>query len=189
MRLPGVQVRRPVLVRPVADVGFLGALSIPSDFFWVSRDPVPIAGMAYPSRADWSLLAELGFGHVVCLTHDDPPYDPSPLGLSAVALDDLYHGRPPSDPEAERERVLDAAAAAAGAVRRGEGVVVHCRGGRGRAGSVLGSALVMLGLDADAVVAWLDLLHRRRGKAGWPESPWQAEVVRSLDPKEPAGSA
>lgn len=172
--------RRPVLVRPVADVGFLGALSVPSDFFWVSRDPVPIAGMSYPARADWALLAEHGFAHVVCLTHDEAPYDPSPLGLTAVALDDLYHGREPSDPERERERVVGAAAAAAAAVRRGEGVLVHCRGGRGRAGSVLGSGLVMLGLEADEVVRWLDLLHRRRGKAGWPESPWQEQVVRSI---------
>lgn len=172
--------RRPVLLRPVADVGFLGALSIPSDFFWVSRDPVPIAGMAFPARADWSLLAGLGFGHVVCLTHDDPPYDPAPLGLTAVGLDDLYHGRPPSDPDAEQRRVLHAAGAAVAAVGRGEGVVVHCRGGRGRAGTVLGSALVMLGLDSGEVVAWLDLLHRRRGKAGWPESAWQEAVVRSV---------
>lgn len=175
-----------MLVRPVADVGFLGAFSIPSDFFWVSRDPVPIAGMAYPARADWSMLAGLGFGHVVCLTCDDPPYDPAPLGMTAVALDDLYHGGPPSDPEAERKRVLRAAGAAAEAVRRHEGVAVHCRGGRGRTGAVLGSALVMLGLDADEVVAWLDLLHCRRGKAGWPESAWQEAIVRSIADGDPA---
>jgi hypothetical protein len=28
------------------------------------------------------------------------------------------------------------------------------------------------------VVEYLDRLNKRRGKLGWPESPWQAEMVR-----------
>jgi hypothetical protein len=51
-------------------------------------------------------------------------------------------------------------------------------GGRGRTGTVVGVALVQLGHDGDDVV---DYLHRTavgRGRRGWPESPWQANVVR-----------
>ena len=51
-----------------AHTGFLGALCVPDDLYWVSRTPVALAGMSYPGRADWSLLASLGIGHVVCLT-------------------------------------------------------------------------------------------------------------------------
>ena len=59
----------------------------------------------------------------------------------------------------------------------GEGVVVHCHGGRGRTGSVIGSALVLLGHDPDTVIDWLYRVQRTRGRRGWPEQPWQAEVV------------
>jgi hypothetical protein len=45
---------------------------------------------------------------------------------------------------------------------------------------VLGSALVMLGHDADTVVAYLDRIHTIRGKGGWPESAWQAEAVYKI---------
>jgi protein-tyrosine phosphatase len=55
---------------------------------------------------------------------------------------------------------------------------VHCMGGRGRTGTVIGVALVMLGHDADDTVAYLDRVARARGRRGWPESPWQANVVR-----------
>lgn len=64
-------------------------------------------------------------------------------------------------------------------LRAGEGVVVHCLGGTGRTGTVLGCVLVQLGHDADEVVRYLDGLHRSRSRAGWPEAAWQADVVRS----------
>ena len=62
----------------------------------------------------------------------------------------------------------------------GEGVVVHCHAGRGRTGTVIGGALVMLGHDPETVVDWLHRVQRTRGKRGWPEQPWQAEVVLSV---------
>jgi hypothetical protein len=52
-------------------------------------------------------------------------------------------------------------------------------GGRGRTGTVIGVALVRLGHDPDAVIEYLHQLAVGRGRRGWPESPWQAEVVRS----------
>ena len=97
------------LLAPGAEVGFLGAAAMPAELYFVCRSPVALAGMAYPSRIDWSLLAAEGVAHVVCLTHDDPPYDPSPLAVHGIALQDLFarHGGP-DDPERERERVLRA---------------------------------------------------------------------------------
>ena len=43
-----------------AHTGFLGRLCVPDDLYWVSRTPVALAGMSYPGRADWSLLAARG---------------------------------------------------------------------------------------------------------------------------------
>ncbi len=166
------------LLAPAAEVGFLGAVAMPAELYFVTRTPAALVGMAYPSRVDWSLLAEEGVHHVVCLTHDDPPYDASPLLVHGVALQDLFaRTAGPDDTAAERERVLRAAGIVVDAVQRGEGVAVHCRGGRGRAGTVLGVALVQLGHDPKRVVDYLDRLHRARSKDGWPEHPWQAELV------------
>jgi hypothetical protein len=168
----------PKLLPVGSEVGFLGNVAIPAELYFVARVPAPIAGMAYPSRLDWELLAAEGVRHVVCLTHDTPPYDCSPVEFHGVVLQDLF-ARPagPDDPDAERARVERAASIVADAVRRGEGVAVHCRGGRGRAGTVLGVALVQLGHDPRRIVTYLDALHHARGKDGWPEHPWQAAQV------------
>jgi hypothetical protein len=168
-----------------AHTGFLGALCVPDDLYWVSRTPVALAGMSYPGRADWSLLAGEGIGHVVCLTHDVAPYDPSPCTVTALKLQDLVSGQPPANPDRERDLAIDAAADVVKHMREGVGVAVHCMGGRGRTGTVIGVALVQLGHDPEAVIEYLHQLAVGRGRRGWPESPWQADVVRS-NPIEPA---
>jgi len=162
-----------------AHTGFLGALCVPDDLYWVSRDPVALAGMAYPGRGEWALLASEGVGHVVCLTHDVVPYDPTPCTVSAIRLQDLIGGDPPNDPDREYGLVDAAAADVIAHLARGIGVAVHCMGGRGRTGTVLGVVLVRLGHDPQAVIEYLHRLAVGRGRRGWPESPWQAEVVRS----------
>src|SRR4051794_23434607 len=168
------------LVPPGSIVGFLGDLAVPADFYWVAREPVPLAGMAYPGRVDWGALAAEGVGHGGCLTQDVLRYAPAPLTQTAVRLEDLYHGGPPSDPAAEQARVLEAAAAVVSHFEAGTGVVVHCMGGRGRAGTVLGAALVRFGHAPDDVVDYLHRVHVGRGrKDGWPESAWQAGIVRA----------
>ncbi len=163
---------------PGTDTGkWIGELCIPDDFYWVARTPVALAGMAYPGRADWALLREAGIGHVVCLTADAPPLDYEPCTVTAIRLQDLVSGGPPKDPEAERARVEQAADDVVAHLERNVGVAVHCMGGRGRTGTVIGVALVRLGHSPDDVV---DYLHRSaigRGRRGWPESPWQADVV------------
>lgn len=172
---------KPKLLAPAGEVGFLGDAAIPADLYFVTREPVPIVGMGYPARVEWPLLHAEGVHHVVCLTHDEPLYDASPLAVTAIALEDMYAAPAagPRDADAELARVRRAADAVVDAVQRGEGIAVHCRGGRGRAGTVIGVALVRLGLDARLVVQHLDAIHRARGKGGWPEHPWQASAVLS----------
>jgi Swiss Army Knife protein, DSP-PTPase phosphatase domain len=162
-----------------AHTGFLGGLCVPDDLYWIARDPVALAGMAYPGRADWDLLFDNGIGHVVCLSHAEPKYDPAPCTLTAMRLQDLVSGSDPRDPTRERALVEEAAADVTAHLERGVGVAVHCMGGRGRTGTVIGVALVRLGHEPDAVVEHLDRVARARGRRGWPESPWQSAVVRA----------
>ena len=167
------------LLPPGAHTGFLGDLCVPDDLYWIARAPVALAGMSYPGRADWKLLHEHGIGHVVCLSTDRPAYDPAPCSLTAIRLQDLVSGGDPDDPDQERALVEQAAVDVVTQLDRGIGVAVHCMGGRGRTGTVIGTALVRLGHGPDAVVAHLDRVAKARGRRGWPESPWQAAVVRS----------
>ena len=169
---------KPTLLPPGARPGFLGTLSVPGDLWWVCTDPTPLAGMAYPRRGAWDALAERGFRHVVDLTRDAAKYDPSPLTSHAFRLSDLIVRRRPPDAERDEARIVAASELIAGWWSAGEGVVVHCHGGRGRTGAVLGSTLVRLGHDPDEVVDWLHRVQRTRGRRGWPEQAWQAEVVR-----------
>ena len=164
---------------PGAHTGFLGDLCVPDDLYWVAREPVALAGMSYPGRADWARLHDLGIGHVLCLSHDAPGYDPAPCTMTAMRLQDLVSGGDPSDPERERALVDTAAADVVAHLERGVGVAVHCMGGRGRTGTVIGVALVRLGSDPETVVDYLDRVAKARGRRGWPESPWQSAVVRS----------
>jgi hypothetical protein len=168
------------LLPPASEVRFVGPMAMPAELYFLARRPVALAGMAYPARVDWDALHDEGLRHVVCLTHDEAPYDPSPLTVTAIALQDLYTGVVPDDPVAEVEYIRRAATVVVDAIAAGDGVVVHCRGGRGRAGTVIGAALVMLGHEPEAVVHHLDRIHTIRGKGGWPESAWQADAVRSI---------
>ena len=167
----------PRLLPPGARPGFIGPLSVPGDLWWVCIDPVPLAGMGYPRTGAWEALAERGFVHVVDLTRDAAKYDPSPLESHAFRLADLIVRRRPPEPERDEARIVAAADLVVERWRAGEGVLVHCHGGRGRTGAVLGSALVRLGHDANTIVDWLHRVQRTRGRRGWPEQAWQAEVV------------
>lgn len=170
-----------------AFTGFLGNLCVPDDLYWVTRDPVALAGMPYPGRADWSLLEAEGIGHVLCLSHDVAPYDASPCTVSAFRLQDLVSGKPPKEPEREQELVEHAADDAVAHLELGIGVAVHCMGGRGRTGTVIGVVLVRMGHDPEAVIEYLHNLAVGRGRRGWPESPWQASVVRAAQPLRESG--
>ena len=150
---------------------------MPADLYWVTRAPAPLAGMGYPRGNSWVALHDAGIRHVVCLTHEVAPYDAAPLAIHPAPLQDLYTRDEPDDPVLERERALAAARHVVACLDAGEGVVVHCHAGRGRTGTVIGAALVSLGHEPATVVDWLHRVQRTRGKRGWPEQPWQADVV------------
>jgi len=138
-----------------------------------TKRPARLAGMAFPSpETHWDALYALGFRLVVRLHPGD--YDPSPLAVREVLLEDLYGGMTPSDPGAEEARVWEAARIAAESLERGEGVFVHCLGGTGRTGTVVACTLRLLGRPVEEAIARVKTRLPR-----WPESPWQEEVVRS----------
>lgn len=170
------------LIEPADMPGVEGA-EVPQQVYLVTHQPAPLAGMAFPGwhGLRWEALADLGVESVVCLTGDSCAYEPAPLRvLRAVELEDLEHGGPPRRPAEEANLVRQAALHVLRELRQGRGVVVHCAGGTGRTGTVIGCALRGLGHEAAAVLAYLDRLNRGRGKRGWPESPWQAEMVQTF---------
>ncbi|MEW5958458.1 MAG: hypothetical protein AB1801_12075 [Chloroflexota bacterium] len=168
----------PLLLAPLKRETFFH-LEVPGDFYWLCREPVVLAGMAYPSWPSlWAEMYAVGLRHVVCLTADEFPYDPDPLNpLDAVALQDLFGGRLPVGPDRERECIYKIARQAAHRLEKGEGVVVHCAG---RTGTVPGCVLRALGFEAVEVLRYLNALHQKRGHDGWPESGWQATVVEEF---------
>ena len=147
---------------------------------WVCRTPGLLAGMARPLGLSWTVLAEAGLTDVVSLQEEEEPaYDPAPLTGHWRPLQDLSGRLQPDDPEQEMVRLDAAVSLVQRLMDAGRGTVVHCFGGRGRTGTVVGAVLVGLGHHPDVVEAWLDRLHRARGKSdGWPESPWQSEILR-----------
>ena len=84
----------------------MGPMAMPAELYFLARQPVALAGMAYPSRVDWQALHDEGLRHVVCLTHDEAPYDPTPLAITAIALQDLYTGYVPDDTERSARTVV-----------------------------------------------------------------------------------
>jgi rhodanese/phosphatase family protein len=167
------------LIQP-SDMPPITGLAVPDEFYWVLQQPAPLAGMSYPSpRTPWQDLAAAGFRHVVCLTGAGPGYEPAPLIIShSTNLQDLYGGGSPRQPEEEETLVAEAALAVVRRLQAGDGVVIHCAGGTGRTGTVMGCVLRVFGASAMEVITYLDQLHRARGKSGWPESVWQAQVVQ-----------
>ncbi len=157
-------------------------VQVPKEFYWVLAEPTPLAGMKYPAASfPWSNLHAAGFAKVVSL--HPGPYDPTPLTkVFSEHLEDLVSGGPPQDDMREREKISRAVKALVGALKSRQGVVVHCVGGRGRSGTVLGCCLRELGFGADEIIEYLDRLHKARSKPGWPESLWQSSVVHEWNP-------
>lgn len=158
----------------------IAGIEIPDEFYWVLTSPAPLAGMKYPRPSlPWANLKAAGFEWVVSLHRDRGSYSPEPLEIACVEhLEDLVAGEPPRNETLEEEKIKRAVAATVSCLQLGEGVVVHCHGGRGRTGTVIGCVLRELGFESDEVIGFLDRVHKARGKPGWPEAVWQSTLVR-----------
>ncbi len=154
-----------------ADQGPLVAgLRVPDGPYCVLRAPGPLAEMRLPGPTwPWRAIHDGGVSDLVSLRPCS--FDPGPLTkVFADQLEDLVSGGPPRKPEREVSLIRAAVGATMESLQAGRGVVVHCRGDRGRTGTVLGCVLRELGDDGDAVVGYLNAVDLKRGKEGWPES-------------------
>jgi len=156
----------------------INGIDVPVELYWVISTPAPLAGIRFPRTGfPWTSLQAVGFSQVVSLHPGS--FDPYPLELCfQEQLEDLSRGGLPADPSAEHARIQRAVTAVITTWRSGHGVVVHCAGGRGRTGTVIGCALRELGFQPAEVISFLDRVHKTRGRPGWPESKWQGELVQ-----------
>ena len=145
------------LLTPLA-MPVIEGIRVPLKFYVVLKEPVPLAG---------------------CLCDSEVSYDPYPLKvLFSAELEDLHYGNAPNDPDTLEWLVRKAASVVKREMEAGKGIVVHCVGGIGRTGTVIGCVLRDLGFSADEVIDYLDRINKSRGFRGWPETEWQAEMVR-----------
>jgi len=157
-------------------------MGLPKSVFVVGSFPGCLVGMAYPPQnLPWLKLHEMGVQKVVCLCNQRPNYHPNPCEFGfCTDLEDLVGGFWPEDPEAEGAKVNAAVDATLRLISANTGTVVHCIGGRGRTGTVIGGVLVRLGMPVADVQSYLDGLSRQAGKDGWPESPWAIRFLETL---------
>jgi hypothetical protein len=148
--------------------------------------PLGAAKLPGPST-DWQRLSSSGFRWVICAGSDNPRYRPCPLEfLKRIELTDLSETPEPEEPDAEFDRIAAIASTASSRLREG-GILVHCVGGRGRTGTIIGAILRHRGYDSAEIIDFLNTTYRRVGKPGWPESPWQSQVIGRLQ-VPPAGA-
>jgi len=158
----------------------IDGIRIPLNLYVVLKEPAPLAGMSYPGiRTPWEKIGNAGFSGIVCLCDSEVSYDPYPLKvLFSAELEDLHYGNAPEDPGTQEWLVRKATNVIRGEMDSGKGIVVHCMGGIGRTGTVIGCVLRDLGFPAKEVINYLDKTNKLRGFRGWPETEWQAEMVR-----------
>lgn len=129
---------------------------------------------------------EVGAHRLICLLQDDElaelGIDTLPHAAEAAGL--RFHRLPITDgglPDAPQD-VAGLVSEIAGWAAAGENVVIHCKGGLGRAGTIGGCVLRAAGMDAAGA---LDDLARARGPA-CPETCEQRLFIERFVPSLPA---
>jgi hypothetical protein len=166
----------------IEEMPLIQDLDIPEAIYLVTREPALLAGMRRPSTATpWKELHRIGLRQIVCLTMNPPDYLAEPLLIVGhFPMQDLFGGTRPDDEEKENDQLTKAVNRVFSLVTRQIGVVVHCDGGTGRTGIVIGCVMKRLGYNVSEILTYLDSLNRERGAhAGWPESLWQAEMLQN----------
>ena len=139
----------------VDDMPAVEGCDVPNVLYFLLQDP-PLAGMRMPNGTDWKALYDAGLRSVVCVADAKPSYNPAPLALvHATDLQDLLGGSEPVEPSREIEKIKKAVSSVVSELDAERGVVVHCVGGRGRTGTVVGCVLRELGASGDQIVQYL----------------------------------
>jgi len=115
--------------------------------------------------------------HLVCLLEDDElvelaiPALPERAALAGLS----FHRLPISDGAVPRDlnQVQELVSRIASWAAAGENVVIHCKGGLGRAGTIGGCLLRAAGMDGERTLAALAVAR----DANCPETPAQREYV------------
>lgn len=165
-------------------------MSLPNDAFWV--DPGAVMAGPYPgamdpdeARRDIGGLLDAGVRTFIDLTDRGDRLDPYIEVAEELAGESGYDvDRRPfpivdlSIPSPELMRaILDAVGAAAA---RGRIPYIHCWGGVGRTGTVIGCLLIEDGVPADEVMGRIAGMRRRTLRAGRraPETAEQRRFIR-----------
>jgi hypothetical protein len=155
--------------------------------YWVTER---LAAGQYPGAKDpdeaaakVARFAEEGVTTFIDLTHPADmmlPYEHLLDGATRVAFPIIDNDIPT---EAEMSEILDAIDSA---LDRGDSVYVHCWGGHGRTGTVIGCWLVRHGATYDEAVAQIDTSRRPlpvyRANPLSPQTPEQHAFVRAWIP-------
>jgi ADP-ribosyl-[dinitrogen reductase] hydrolase len=132
------------------------------------------------------LRSEYAADHLVCLLEDAEFVELGIEGLAeaAAGLGIAFHRLPIRDGSTPRDEAATAALVSriAGWAAAGENVVIHCKGGLGRAGTIGGCVLRQAGMAAKPALA---ALLAARGK-DCPETAAQRQYIESFGAGPPA---